>query len=39
MPPRWSAGARRQAWGYAFLLPALVLLAVFKVAPMLERSG
>lgn len=31
-----SAGVRRQAWAYAFLLPALLLLAVFKVVPMLR---
>jgi len=36
MTRRWSAGARRQAWGYLFLLPALLLLLVFKVVPMLR---
>jgi ABC-type sugar transport system permease subunit len=36
MTRRWSAGARRQAWGYLFLLPALLLLLAFKVLPMLR---
>ena len=42
-PPRarrrsWlrSAEARHQAWGYLFLAPMFVLLAVFKFIPMLQ---
>jgi ABC-type sugar transport system permease subunit len=36
MTRRWSGEARRRAWGYLFLLPALLLLLVFKVLPMLR---
>jgi len=31
-----SAEARHQAWGYLFLAPMFVLLAVFKFVPMLQ---
>lgn len=34
----WSGPARRQLWGYAFLLPVLLLLVVFKFVPMVLAS-